>query len=285
MLLRTTDLTKRFGGVTAVDGVDFELGREETCSLIGPNGAGKTTFFNLLTGVLQPSAGTIEYNDGDWADVTDHEPHESALAGIHRSYQITNIFPTSTVLENVRIAAQAHGGADSWKLWRNVAAFPEYEAEAERILERVGLAPHADEPAGTLSHGQKRNLEVAIALAGDPEVLLLDEPTAGVSSDGIDAIIELLDDVAEDHAVLLVEHNMDVVMQVSDRIAVLHQGSLIADGDPASVRNSERVQEAYLGGYEKGEAIPGSDGEAGRADQGETATDEDETATDGGMPA
>ena len=263
MALRTTGLTKRFGGVTAVDGVDFELG-EECCSLIGPNGAGKTTLFNLLTGVLSPTRGTVEYRGDDgWTDITDTEPHETALAGIHRSYQITNVFATSTVLENVRIAAQAHGGADAWRAWRNVDAFPEYEREAYEILERVGLAGDAAETAETLSHGEKRNLEVAIALAGDPDVLLLDEPTAGVSSDGIGSLTDLVDDIAADHAVLLVEHNMDVVMEVSDRIAVLHQGSLIADDDPAAVRNSDRVQDAYLGGYERGEATEDGAGATG----------------------
>ena len=271
MVLRTSGLTKRFGGVTAVDGVGFELG-EECCSLIGPNGAGKTTLFNLLTGVLEPSAGTVEFREDDgWADVTDYAPHETALAGVHRSYQITNVFATSTVLENVRIAAQAAGG-DSWRAWRNVDAFPGYEREAYDILERVGLADDADSTAETLSHGEKRNLEVAIALAGDPDVLLLDEPTAGVSSDGIGALTDLIDDIAADHAVLLVEHNMEVVMEVSDRIAVLHQGSLIADDEPTAIRNSERVQDAYLGGYERGEATATPGEETGReGDGGEPA--------------
>ncbi|MUV86234.1 ATP-binding cassette domain-containing protein [Natronomonas sp. CBA1123] len=261
MVLRTTDLTKRFGGVTAVDGVEFELGAE-CCSLIGPNGAGKTTFFNLLTGVLEPTEGTVEYRGGDgdgWTDITDHAPHETALSGIHRSYQITNIFATSTVLENVRIAAQAAGGADSFRAWRNVEAFPEYEREADHILERVGLADERETVAETLSHGEKRNLELAIALAGDPDVLLLDEPTAGVSSDGIDELTDLIDDIAADHAVLLVEHNMDVVMEVSDRIAVLNQGSLIADDDPEAIRDSQRVQDAYLGGYEPDSAAASDD--------------------------
>ncbi|QLD86122.1 ABC transporter ATP-binding protein [Natronomonas halophila] len=257
MVLRTRNLTKRFGGLVAVDGVDFDLG-EECCSLIGPNGAGKTTFFNLLTGVLEPTEGTVEYHDGDdWTDITDHAPYETALSGIHRSYQITNVFETSTVLENVRIAAQAAGGADSWRAWRNVEAFPEYEREARDILDRVDLGEKADRPAEALSHGEKRNLEVGIALAGDPDVILLDEPTAGVSSDGIDDLTDLVDDIAADHAVLLVEHNMDVVMEVSDRIAVLHQGSLIADDDPMAIRNSDRVQEAYLGGYEAGRPTGG----------------------------
>jgi branched-chain amino acid transport system ATP-binding protein len=263
MVLRTSGLTKRFGGVTAVDGVDFELG-EECCSLIGPNGAGKTTFFDLLTGTRSPSDGTVEYLGEDgWTDITDTAPHGTALAGIHRSYQITNVFATSTVLENVRIAAQAHGGADSWRAWRNVDAFPEYEREAYDILDRVGLAEDATAPAETLSHGEKRNLEVAIALAGDPDVLLLDEPTAGVSSDGIGALTDLVDDIAADHAVLLIEHNMDVVMEVSDRIAVLHRGALIADDEPPAIRRSQRVQDAYLGGYEREEPTGPGDGAAG----------------------
>ena len=267
MVLRTRGLTKRFGGVSAVDGVDFELG-EECCSLIGPNGAGKTTFFNLLTGVLSPSAGSVEYRGDDgYVDITDRAPHETAHAGIHRSYQITNLFATSTVLENVRVAAQAHGD-DSWRAWRNVDAFPEYEREARRILDRVGLADDADAVAETLSHGEKRNLEVAVALAGDPDVLLLDEPTAGVSSDGIDELTDLVDDIADDHAVLLVEHNMEVVMEVSDRIAVLNQGSLIADDDPRAVRNSERVQDAYLGGYEREAGVSSGSGSSGGSDSG-----------------
>ena len=274
MLLRTSGLTKRFGGLTAVDEVDFALAADEVCSLIGPNGAGKTTFFNLLTGELSPSAGSIEYRADGWVDITDDDPHETARRGIHRSYQITNIFPTSTVLENVRIAAQAHGGRDPWKLHRNVGDFEAYFEEARAILDRVGLADLAEEPAENLSHGQKRNLEVAIALAGDPDVLLLDEPTAGVSSDGIDQVISLVSDIATDHAVLLVEHNMDVVMDVSDRIAVLHQGRLIADDEPAAIREDEAVQEAYLGGYERGEAESRGGASLGDGSDG--------VATDGG---
>lgn len=253
-MLQTTGLTKRFGGLTAVDSVDFRLEADELCSLIGPNGAGKTTFFNLLTGVLSPTDGRIERKqDGEWIDITEKDPHETALGGVHRSYQITNIFPMLTVLENVRIAAQAHGGADSWKLYRNAGGFEGYLEEAYEILERVELLEYADDLAQNLSHGQKRNLEIGIALAGDPDVLLLDEPTAGVSSDGIDQIIDLIDNVATDHAVLLVEHNMDVVMGLSDRIAVLHQGEIIADDEPAAIRGSDEVQEAYLGGYDANE--------------------------------
>jgi branched-chain amino acid transport system ATP-binding protein len=251
-MIRTSGLTKEFGGIVATDDVDFELGDELT-SLIGPNGAGKTTFFNLLTGALQPTSGTIELQtDGEWLDITDSDPQDTAQRGIHRSFQITNIFPTSTVLENVRIAAQAHGD-NSLQFWRNVNAFEEHYEEAYAILDRVGLDGKADHTAENLSHGEKRQLEVAIALAGDPDVLLLDEPNAGVSAEDIDDIKELIEDVADDHAVLLVEHNMDIVMDVSERVVVLNQGVVIADDVPENIRGDPKVQEAYLGGYEAGD--------------------------------
>ena len=266
-MLRTRGLTKRFGGLVAVDAVDFELG-DELCSLIGPNGAGKTTFFDLLTGALEPTEGTVELRtDEGWADVTDASPYKTATRGLHRSYQVTNVFPTSTVLENVRVAAQA-GSADSWRAWRNVGAFESHIEEAHRILERVGLADEAETVAETLSHGEKRQLEVGIALAGDPDVLLLDEPNAGVSSESVDRVIDLIEDVARDHAVLLVEHNMDIVMNVSDRIVVLNRGAVIADGTPEEVRDDPDVQEAYLGGYEPGSAGAEGGGGSGGATEG-----------------
>jgi len=295
-VLRTEGLTKQFGGLTAVDDVDFELADGELCSLIGPNGAGKTTFFDLLTGALDPTAGTVEVaarDDGDadarpesgsatdgsvgWIDITDAPPHATAQQGLHRSYQVTNVFPTSTVLENVRIAAQAHGD-DAMRAWRNVNGFESYLTEARQVLERVGLAGKAEDPAETLSHGEKRQLEVGIALAGDPEVLLLDEPNAGVSSESVDDIIALIEDVATDHAVLLVEHNMDIVMNVSDRIVVLNRGEVIADGPPDAVRDDPAVQEAYLGGYEPGDV----NGEPDSSDPGDAADAGD--PADGGEP-
>jgi len=250
-MLRTNGLTKQFGGIMATDDVDFELGDELT-SLIGPNGAGKTTFFNLLTGSLEPTSGTVELRrDDKWIDITNNDPQETAQLGVHRSYQITNIFPTSTVRENVRIAAQAKGD-NAMRLWRNVNVFEEHIAQAEQILDRVGLAEKGNLVAENLSHGEKRRLEVAIALAGDPDVLLLDEPNAGVSAQDIDDIKALIEDVATDHAVLLVEHNMDIVMDVSERVVVLNQGKIIADDDPENIRGDPDVQEAYLGGYEAG---------------------------------
>ncbi|ACV48635.1 MULTISPECIES: ABC transporter ATP-binding protein [Halomicrobium] len=257
-MLRTRGLTKRFGGITAVDGVDFDLG-SELCSLIGPNGAGKTTFFDLLTGELEPTDGRIEFrHDGEWVDVTATPPSEIASLGVHRSYQITNVFPTSTVLENVRVAVQAHSD-HSATFWRTSDAYEADLTAARDILERVGLSERADDLAQNLSHGAGRQLEVAIALAGDPDVLLLDEPNAGVSSESVDDIVALIEDVARDHAVLLVEHNMDIVMEVSDRVVVLNQGSVIADGDPSDVRADPAVQEAYLGGYETGDLAEDGD--------------------------
>lgn len=249
-MLRTEGLTKQFGGLVAVDEVDFRLQRGELCSLIGPNGAGKTTFFDLLTGNLEPTAGTVSLRvDGEWQNITDADPSSIASRGIHRSYQVTNIFPQMAVLENVRIAVQAHG-PNSFKIWRNAEAFDTHIEEARDIIRRVGLSSASDTAAAALSHGEKRRLEIAIALAGDPDILLLDEPNAGVSSENVGSVIDLIQNVAEDHTVLLVEHNMDIVMEVSERITVLHQGEIIADGDPGSIRSNEDVQEAYLGGYE-----------------------------------
>ncbi|MFT4881484.1 MAG: branched-chain amino acid transport system ATP-binding protein [Salinirussus sp.] len=234
----------------AVDGVGFELQEGELCSLIGPNGAGKTTFFNLLTGALEPTAGRIRFRD---RDITDTSPERAASLGTHRSFQITNIFPTLTALENVRIATQAHSNA-SFALWRNYKTYEEFIEEAHGVLERVGLADRAEERAQNLSHGEERKLEVGIALVGDPDILLLDEPNAGVSSESVDEIIDLIRDISGDHAVLLVEHNTDIVMTVSDRVVVLNQGAVIADGPPETVQGDPRVQEAYLGGYEAGDA-------------------------------
>ena len=251
-MFRTRALTKRFGGITAVESVEFELDDRLT-SLIGPNGAGKTTLFNLLTGALDPTSGSVEFDrDGEWVDITGLTTYETAQLGLHRSYQITNVFPESTVLENVRVAEQAHSD-DSLRMWRNVNAFDEHYERAHEILERVNLDGEADQRAETLSHGEKRQLEVGIALAGDPDVLLLDEPNAGVSSEDVDEVRAIIEDVASDHAVLLVEHNMDLVMEVSERVLVLNQGALIADGPPEEIRGDPEVQEAYLGGYESGD--------------------------------
>jgi branched-chain amino acid transport system ATP-binding protein len=243
-MIRTEGLTRYFGGVSAVQDVNFELNDDELCSIIGPNGAGKTTFFDLLTGELEPSSGTVElHKDGDWIDVTGMSVNEVASHGVQRSYQITNLFPSNTVLENVRVAAQR---GDAYNFWRNVAGFGRHRERAYEILEFVGLAEHAEKEARSLSHAEKRRLEMAVALGGDPELLLLDEPTAGVSSEEIDDVTDLIRDISDDHHVMFIEHNMDVVMGISDRVVVFNRGEIIADGSPEEVKENEEVQEAYL---------------------------------------
>lgn len=244
MVIRTTDLSKSYGGVSAVSNVNFALQSDELCSIIGPNGAGKTTFFDLLTGSVEPSSGKVELEvDGGWVDVTGMSVEEVASRGVHRAYQITNLFPSSTVLENVRIATQRDSARN---FWRNVAGFHRHREEAHEILEFVGLDGYADREAGELSHAEKRRLELGVALGGEPRVLLLDEPTAGVSSEEIEEITRLIREVAERHQVMLIEHNMDVVMDISDRVVVFNQGTIIADGSPEEVEEDEDVQEAYL---------------------------------------
>lgn len=255
MILRTDSLTREFGGVSAVDNVDLELDEEKLTSLIGPNGAGKTTLFNLLTGTLEPTNGSVEFrSDGRWIDITNASPSKTAAFGLHRSYQITNLFPTTSALENVRIAAQKRQSTDSWRIWRNVGSFREYYEEAYEILERIGLADRAELQAENLSHAQRRRLEIGIAIAGNPDLVLLDEPSAGVSNEDVPEIIELIEDVFRDHAVLFIEHDMDIVMNLSDRVIVMNRGRIIADGSPDEVSGDPDVQEAYLGGYERGEA-------------------------------
>lgn len=244
-ILTTRDLTRHFGGLQAVEGVDFILQRGRLHSLIGPNGAGKTTFLNLVSGTLKPTRGTVLFKG---EDITALPTHKRAPLGIGRSYQITNIFPTLTVLENVRLAAQALG-ADNFKLLTNFQNFTDYIDTALASLELTGLALVANVPAMSLPHGDKRRLEVAMLLAQDPEVLLLDEPTAGLASEQVPEFMAMIQQLstAGDKTVLLVEHNMNVVMSLSDYISVMHQGRLLAEGTPAEIAANELVQSAYLG--------------------------------------
>jgi len=244
--LQSHSLTKQFGGLIAVDSVSFDLFKGEICSIIGPNGAGKTTFFNLITGELDPTGGEILLRcDGHWEDITTATTFETAQLGLQRTYQVTNIFPDETVAENVRIASQAYSN-DSVHLYRRVTDFEEHYAEAERVIRLVGLEGEEDTLAGELSHGGKRQLELALAVAGDPSILLLDEPTAGISSQNVNEMVEIIEKLSEKYTILLVEHNMDLVMDLSDRIVVLHNGSVIADGPPESIRQNEKVKRAYL---------------------------------------
>jgi branched-chain amino acid transport system ATP-binding protein len=240
-VLRTERLSIRFGGLTALNSVNFEVRRGEIRAIIGPNGAGKSTFFNCLTGVLRPSSGRILFN-GD--DITGLSPDRISQKGIARSYQITNILPNATTLENVRIAVQSrrHG----WSMLRHHGAYRDIIEKAEAVLEAVGLRAKAYDLAANLSHGEQRNLEIGIALATEPQLLCLDEPTAGMSAAETHDTMELVRRIAKDHTILIVEHDMQVVMALAQRITVLHYGDLLAEGTPAEIQQNPRVLEVYL---------------------------------------
>jgi branched-chain amino acid transport system ATP-binding protein len=240
-ILRTEGLTVRFGGLMALNQVSIAVAPGEVRAIIGPNGAGKSTLFNCLTGVLRPTAGRIVL-EGE--DVTGLPPHAISHKGIARSYQITNILPGATVLENVRIAAQSrrHG----WRLWRHHLSYVDLVERACSVLAAVGLEDKAQEQASNLSHGEQRNLEIGIALATEPKVLCLDEPTAGMSAVETRATVELVRRIAADYTILIVEHDMEVVMGLARTITVLHYGEVLAEGTPAEIQANARVQEVYL---------------------------------------
>ena len=240
-MLRTEALTIRFGGLTALNNVNFDVRRGEIRAIIGPNGAGKSTFFNCLTGVLRPTSGRIVLNGND---ITGLPPNLISRQGIARSYQITNILPNATTLENVRIAAQSrrHG----WNMFRHHSEFRDIIGKAKSVLDSVGLAGKADELAANLSHGEQRNLEIGIALATEPQLLCLDEPTAGMSASETDDIMQLVRRIAKDLTILIVEHDMPLVMELADRITVLHYGEVLAEGTPAEIQDNPRVLEVYL---------------------------------------
>jgi branched-chain amino acid transport system ATP-binding protein len=239
--LRTEALTVRFGGLSALNSVDFEVQRGEIRAIIGPNGAGKSTFFNCLTGVLRPTSGRIVF-DGE--DIAGLPPNRISQQGIARSYQITNILPNATTLENVRIAAQSrrHG----WNMLKHHGDFHDIIDKAEAVLVSVGLAGKAEELAANLSHGEQRNLEIGIALATEPQLLCLDEPTAGMSAAETHDTMELVRRIAKDLTILIVEHDMQVVMALAQRISVFHYGDLLAEGTPDEIQENPRVLEVYL---------------------------------------
>jgi branched-chain amino acid transport system ATP-binding protein len=241
-LLRTEQLSRAFGSLRAVDRVDFSVARGELRSIIGPNGAGKTTLFRLISGEMRPSGGAIWF---DGQDITGLPQHAVARRGIAKSYQITNVFPHLSVLENVRVAVQGQGHA--FDFWSRVDRLTDTRDRAIQILQSIGLARKQSLPAAHLSHGEKRHLEIAIALATGPALLLLDEPTAGMSPEETDETIVLIRELAAGRTVLLVEHKMKVVMRISDRITVLHQGQVLAEGAPEEIRANQRVQQTYLG--------------------------------------
>lgn len=245
IILETRDLTRHFGGLKAVEGVSLQVRAGHMHAIIGPNGAGKTTLFNMLSGTLKPTRGRVLVRG---QDVTDQPPHRTAHLGIGRSYQITNVFPGLTVLENVRLAAQALG-QDNFKVLTPAGRFTRYLDKAQVALGETGLLRVAASPAFALPQGDKRKLELAILLAQDLDIWLLDEPTSGLATEQVPEFMALVDRVrkAGRKTVVLVEHNMNVVMSLSERISVMHQGQLLAEGTPAEIAADPMVQKAYLG--------------------------------------
>jgi branched-chain amino acid transport system ATP-binding protein len=243
--LQTEDLTIRFGGHVAVNKVTCAFHPGELTVIVGPNGAGKTTFFNMISGQLTPSAGRV-IKDG--VDMTRMASSTRAKHGIGRAFQLTNLFPKLTVLENIRLAVQAQSG-DGRRFFAPVGKFTELTARAERYLEATRLGDVADLPAAALPHGDQRKLEVALLMAMEPDIYMFDEPTAGMSLDHAPDVLDLIAEIKHDTSKteLLVEHKMDVVRALADRIIVLHNGELIADGQPEEVMSSRIVREVYLG--------------------------------------
>jgi branched-chain amino acid transport system ATP-binding protein len=243
IILQTEDLTKEFAGFVAVNGVSLRIERGTIHALIGPNGAGKTTCFNLLTKFLQPSRGRILYKGND---ITAMAPADVARLGMVRSFQISAVFPHLSVLENVRIALQRQRGG-SFDFWRSKNVLDQFNDRALKLIDDVGLSDAANITAVELPYGRKRALEIATTLALDPEMLLLDEPTAGMGHEDIDRIAKLIKTVATDRTVLMVEHNLSVVENLCHRITVLTRGRVLAEGDYATVSNNPEVREAYMG--------------------------------------
>jgi branched-chain amino acid transport system ATP-binding protein len=245
IVLETRNLRKEFDGLVAVADVSLRVREGELHAIIGPNGAGKTTLFNLISGVLPPTSGQVFLRG---REITGLPPHQIARRGIGRSFQITNLFPNLTVLESVRLAAQARG-RHSLRFWAHYRRYRQYEERAIAIIHQVGLTGREHFLARALPHGDQRKLEIALLLATEPDVLLLDEPTAGMASGEIPALVDLIHRLREEggRTILLVEHKMDVVMNLSDRITVMHQGRVLAEGTPAEISANEQVQRAYLG--------------------------------------
>ena len=242
-ILETEDLTKEFAGFVAVNAVALKVERGTTHAIIGPNGAGKTTFFNLLTKFLKPTRGRIIFKG---QDITGMAPADVARIGLVRSFQISAVFPHLTVLENVRIALQRKRG-NSFDFWRSRAVLDVFNERAMALIADVGLTPFVKWPAVELPYGRKRALELATTIALDPQMLLLDEPTAGMGHEDIDRIVDLIKSVAADRTVLMVEHNLNVVAKLAKKITVLTRGRILAEGDYETVSQNPDVREAYLG--------------------------------------
>ena len=243
VILTIQNLFRHFGGVAAINGVNLDFLENELRSIIGPNGAGKTTLFNVITGRLSADSGRIVFQG---QDITNQPPHEVARLGISRTFQKSSIFPGLTVFENVRIARQIKRGG-SRRIFAARESLKTVQDETRAILDRVGLREKGKMPASSLSHGDQRLMEIGIALAGAPRLLLLDEPTAGMSPRETEQTMHLIRQLAKEVAVILVEHDMEVVMTISDKVSVMHQGAIIAEGKPEEIQKNDQVREAYLG--------------------------------------
>jgi branched-chain amino acid transport system ATP-binding protein len=241
-ILQVEGVGKRFGGFTALADVSASFFSGSLTSIIGPNGAGKSTFFNVLSGAFPPSEGRVLFQG---RDITGEPQHRFAHLGIAKSFQITNLFPQLSVIENVRVAAQAM--KSRFDIWTKREDYRELVTRGEELLATVGLAARRHEPVENLAHGDQRSLEIAVALACDPRLLLLDEPTAGMSPEEARAMMDLILKLNQERTVILVEHRMKLVMGISDRILVLHHGRLLAEGTPDAIRSHEEVRRVYLG--------------------------------------
>ncbi len=246
VVLTARGLGKDFAGFTAVNNVDLDVRHAQIHALIGPNGAGKTTVFNLLTKFLQPTRGRIELLG---TDITRTKPDKVARMGLVRSFQISAVFPHLTVLENVRVALQRPGGL-STQFWRPLSSLDRLNGRADQLIDDLGLSEYRDARAADLSYGRKRVLEIATTLALEPQVLLLDEPMAGMGQEDVRMVAGIIRDVAQDRAVLMVEHNLNVVADICDHVTVLQRGEIIASGDYARVSADPRVRTAYMGNEE-----------------------------------
>jgi branched-chain amino acid transport system ATP-binding protein len=244
-ILETDRLTKSFGALAAVSGVSLAIEAGTLHSIIGPNGAGKTTLFNLLTGSLAPTSGTILF---EGRDITGTPAHRVPHLGLARSFQRTNVFPAFSLFDNVWVAAFARAPSRRGLAWRRADRYPEVKERTLAALADVGLATKAGRPVREVSHGEQRQLELAIALAAAPRVLLLDEPAAGLSPEETKKLVALVRGLKGRYTIVLIEHKMDIIMSVSDRVSVMHFGSLIAQGTPAEIQKNPEVRRAYLGG-------------------------------------
>jgi branched-chain amino acid transport system ATP-binding protein len=250
-LLQVENLYKRFGGIVATDTLSLDVASGDLHAVIGPNGAGKTTLIAQLSGSVTPDSGSIRFAG---SDITAVPTHQRSLLGLARSFQITSLFLDMSVLDNVALAVQAHAG-HSFRFWRDARSEPELREPARATLARVGLADRADRPAAKLSHGEHRQLEIAMALAGNPRMLLLDEPMAGLGPEESARMVTLLRALKRDHTILLVEHDMEAVFALADCITVLVYGRVIASGKPETIRANAEVRRAYLGEQDEGAGL------------------------------